>query len=232
MNTPVPIQYHTPQQDQSLNVKQMLGYTAMVGVGAWAIIHFVGKAIKDKKEDKSNTGSFTPGTPKYQAKQIKMFLENDGNLGTDTIKLRALLQNINSKEELNNVRAEYQRQNQSVLDDDLKKELQSSEWIELSQIIAAKPLKAGQKVNGDILYKSWAIRLKAAFDKMYSFVPGTDERAIKAVLDEIPTQRSFINVGVAYNKEFKRPLMSDLREELSNSEFYIYFKIIMDKPKA
>jgi hypothetical protein len=220
------------QQEKSFDLKKAVGLTLLTGAGIWAIIHFGSKAIQKGKEDKSNSGSFTPGTAKYKAKQIKMFFENDGNFGTDTPQLRTLLQKITSKEEMQQIRKEYQAQNNSVLDDDLKKELQSSEWIELSQIIAAKPEKAGQKVLGDTLYKAWAIRLKAAFDKTYSFIPGTDERAVKAVFDEIPTQRAFINVGIAYNREYKRSLMEDLKSELTSSEYATIFKLIMDKPKA
>lgn len=232
METPQITPYNPQQQEKSFDLKKVVGLTLLTGAGLWVVIHFGGKAIRQNKENKSNTGSFDPGTPKYKAKQLKMFFENDGNFGTDTPQVRSLLQKISSKEEMDQIRKEYLAQNNSVLDDDLKKELQSTEWIELSQIIAAKPAKPGQKVGGDILYKGWAIRLKAAFDKTYSFVPGTDERAIVAVFNEIPTQRAFINVGVAYNKEFKRNLMDDLRKELTGGEFYEYFKIISDKPKA
>jgi hypothetical protein len=233
METSAPIQY-IPNQEKSFSLKEALGYTLITGLGIGAIIYFGGRRIKQKKTDKADSQSFKVGTAEYKAKEIKMFFENDNSfsVGTDFEKLRHLLTQVSSQEEMDKIKSAYFLQNRSVLDNDLKKELQSTQFIELSQIIAAKPKKAGQKVSGDILYKSWAIRLKAAFDKTYGFVPGTDEKAIQSVFDEIPTQRAFVNVGVAYYKEYKRKLMEDLKDELSTSEYYSFMKQLTDKPKA
>ena len=54
-------------------------------------------------------------------------------------------------------------------------------------------IEALKKVRGKIegavaSSEDTAKRLKAAFDKSYGFMPGTDEEAIKAVFSEIPTQ--------------------------------------------
>ena len=231
METPVPIQY-IPQQEKSFSLKEALGYTLLTGLGIGAVIYFGGRKIKKSKTDKSDSQSFKAGTPEYNAKQIKMFFENDHWLGTDTTKLRHLLTKVGSQEEMEKIRKAYKDQNGTVLDNDLKKKLQSSEFIEFSQIIAAKPKKAGQKVTGDILYKSWGIRFKAAFDKQYGPLPGTDDEAVKTVLFEIPTQRAFINTGVAYYKEFGRQLMTDLKDELTSSEYYSFMKELSNKPKA
>lgn len=233
METPVPMQY-VPPQEKSFSLKEALGYTLLTGLGIGAVIYFGGRKIKKNKTDKSDSKSFEAGTPEYKAKQIKMFFENDStfSVGTDTTKLRYLLTKVQSQEEMEKIRQAYKNQNGSVLDNDLKKELQSSEFIEFSQIIAAKPKKAGQKVTGDVLYKSWAIRIKAAFDKEYGPFPGTDDEALRTVLFEIPTQRAFINVGVAYYKEYGKQLMKDLKDELTTSEYYETMKKIMDKPKA
>lgn len=231
METPVPIQY-IPPQEKSFSLKEALGYTLITGLGIGAVIYFGGRKIKKNKTDKSDSQSFKAGTPEYNAKQIKMFFENDHWLGTDTTKLRHLLTKVSSQEEMDKIRKEYKNQNGTVLDNDLKKKLQSSEFIEFSQIIAAKPKKSGQKVTGDILYKSWGIRLKAAFDKQYGPLPGTDDEAVKTVLFEIPTQRAFINTGVAYYKEFGKQLMTDLKDELTSSEYYSFLKELSNKPKA
>lgn len=231
METTVPIQYNPPQE-KSFSLKEALGYTLITGLGIGAIIYFGGRKIKKTKTDKSDSQSFKAGTPEYNAKQIKMFFENEHYLGTDTTKLRHLLTKVASQEEMEKIRTEYKNQNGTVLDNDLKKALQSSEFIEFSQIIAAKPKKAGQKVSGDILYKSWAIRIKAAFDKQYTIFPGTDEQALKAVLFEIPTQRAFVNVGVAYYKEYGKQLLPDLKDELMSSEYYSFLKELSNKPKA
>lgn len=231
METPVPIQYYPPQSQKSFSLKEALGYTLAAGLGIGAIIYFGSRKVKQKKTDKSDSLSFDVGTPEYKAKQIKMFFENEHWPGSDIVKLRHLLTQVSSQEEMNKIKAAYFLQNRSVLDNDMKKNLQSSEFIELSQIIAAKPKKAGQKVSGDVIFRSWAIRLKAAFDKQYGPFPGTDEKAIATVFNEIPTHQAFINTGVSYYKEYKRNLMSDLKDELTSSEYLENMKIITSKPK-
>jgi hypothetical protein len=233
METPVPVQY-VPAQQKSFNLKEALGYTLLTGLGIGAIIYFGGRRIKQNKTDQSDSQSFKVGTPQYKAKQIKMFFENDNwlHLGTDIEQLRFLFTQVSSQEEMEKIRKEYFLQNRAVLDNDLKKKLQSTQFIELSEIIDAKPLKPGQKISPDKLYKAWAIRLKAAFDKTYGFLPGTDEKAIVAVFNEIPTQKAFINTGVAYWKEYKRKLMDDLKDELSSSDYLQYMQIITTKPKG
>ncbi len=230
----VPVPYTPPVEEKPFNVKKAVTITLLTGLGIGAAIFFGTKAVKQKKADKSDGQSFTATTPEYKAKLIKMFLENDNSadVGTDVLKLRHLLTQVSSQEEMNKIREHYKSQNKgNVLDNDLKKDLQSSEFIELSQIIAAKPLKAGQKVNPSVQYKSWAIRLKAAFDKEYGPFSGTDEEAIKAVANEIPTQQAFINTGVAYFKEYQRKMMEDLKDELSSAEWYEVMKIITTKRK-
>lgn len=233
METPVPVQY-VPAQEKTFSLKEALGYTLLTGLGIGAIIYFGGKKIKQNKTDKSDSQSFSVGTPQYKAKQIKMFFENDNSFGwgTDYDQLRQLFTQVTSKEEWEKIKKEYFLQNRSVLDNDLKKELQSTQFTELSQILEAKPAKAGQKVDPLKLARTWAIRLKAAFDKTYGFLPGTDEKAIAAVFNEIPTQKAFINTGVAYWKEYKRKLMDDLKSELSSSEYLDNIKIITAKPKG
>jgi hypothetical protein len=99
------------------------------------------------------------------------------------------------------------------------------------QIIAAKPDKEGQAPTTN-QYTAWAKRLKAAFDKTYSFIPGTDEDAIKAVFSEIPTQNAFIQVGKAYSKEFGENIITVLKSELEVWEYGEYMKIITSKRKA
>lgn len=233
METNAPVQY-IPAQEKSFSLKEALGYTLLTGLGIGAIIFFGSRKIKQKKTDKSDSESFTAGTPQYKAKQIKMFFENDNSFswGTDYDQLRQLMTDIKSKDEWEKIKKEYSIQNRSVLDNDLKNELQSTQFIELSQIIDAKPAKTGQKVDPNKLYKTWAIRLKAAFDKTYGFLPGTDEQAIAIVFNEMPTQKAFINTGVAYWKEYKRKLMDDLKDELSSSDWLEKMKIITAKPKG
>ena len=230
---PVP---HTPvieEQEKSFDVKKVLTITLIAGLGIGAIAFFGTKAAKKKKAKKSDSQSFKVGTPAYKAKQIKMFFENDSLLdaGTDVEKLRHLLTQVSSKEEMDKIRTEYLNQNDSVLDNDLKKELRSNQFIELSQIIDAKPDKPGGKVNPGIQAKSWAIRLKAAFDEEWGPFSATDEDAIKRVAFEIPTQQAFVNTGIAYYREYGRKLMDDLKDELSSSDYWEVMKMITTKRK-
>lgn len=231
MNTPAP--YQTQQnKSEDFSLKEKIGYTLLTGIAVGAAIHFGSKYIKDKKEAKSDSKSFEDGSWATIAKQIKMTFENDGMPGTDTKKLRFILTKTKSKDDFDKIAKEYQNQFQSLLFQDMKKELQSTEYDEMLQIKEGKPLKRGQSVPGEVLYKAWAKRLKAGFDKMYGFIPGTDEDCIRTVFNEIPTQRAFINVGVAYYKEFKRNLMPDLKDEFNSFTYPVYLQMITSKPKA
>jgi hypothetical protein len=99
-----------------------------------------------------------------------------------------------------------------------------------SSILSAKPQK--KTAQGVLNYLAWAKRLKAAFDKMYGFVPGTDEEAIKAVFNEVPTQAAFLKVSEAYLNKYHTSLLDDLKSELEFWEYPEYMNIITSKPKS
>lgn len=221
------------QNDEGFTLKEKITYTLATGLAVGLCIHFGKKFIEGKNEDKSNAQSFQDGAPATIAKDIKMAFENDGMFGTDTKRLRVIMTQLKSIEQWEQITKEYKKQNSNhVLEEDLKVELQSSERMEMMAIKDAKPAKIGQKVSGDILYKMWARRLKAGFDKMYGPVAGTDEDCIVTALKEIPTQRAFINVGVAYYKEFKRNIMPDMKAEFNTWTYPTYLSMITNKPKS
>jgi len=129
----------------------------------------------------------------------------------------------------------YQKLYAKSLMTDLKGELTSSEYNEMLAIIAGKP----DNITGNykpILtsqqYLAWAKRLKAAFDIVYWFIPGTDEPAIKTVFMEIPTQTDFQKVAQAYQNEYGNDLISDLKSELELWEYGPMMEIINKKPKV
>lgn len=193
-------------------------YSLLGAAGVGTLIYFGKKWIDGMVESKAHSKSFEAGTPETYAKQMKMAFENDGYWGTDTEALREVLQQIKSKEEMKKVFDAYKREYHSNLYEDMQDELQSTEYNEMLQIIAGKTEKPGQKPAA-VQYKAWATRLKAAFDKEYGFLPGTDEAAIKAVFSEIPTQQDFVNTGVVYTKSYGENLISALKGELESWEY-------------
>lgn len=217
--------------DEGMSLKTKIGLSLLSAAGLGGLIWLGNRFIKNKVEDKAHSKSFEDGTPETIAKQIKMSFENDGYWGTDIQKLRNVLIDINSKQQLNLVFKAYKKEYHRNMYEDMSDELQSSEYNEMLQIMAAKPEKVGQAPTSN-QYIAWAKRLKAAFDKTYSFISGTDEPAIKAVFNEIPTQTAFIQVGVAYKKEYGEDLITALKSELEYWEYPEYMKLIISKRKA
>lgn len=218
-----------PQESTSLKEKVVYSLLAIAGITGAIVL---GKKMIDKViSNRAHAKSFEDGSPETIAKQIKMAFENDGYFGTNTQALRNALVQIKSKDELNKVYKAYQREYGSSLYKDMSDELQSTEYNEMLQIMEAKPQKTGQAPTAN-QYVAWAKRLKAAFDKTYAFIPGTDETAIKAVFTELPTQAAFINVGKAYYQLYGDNLIEALKAELEMWEYPDYMKIILAKPKA
>ena len=219
--------------NNDLTLKEKILYSliglGIVGGGVFFGRKLVLKSVANREEKKS----FEDGTPATYAKQIKMAFENDGWWGTDTEKLRTTLRDIPSKQVFLKVQESYKKLYNGNMIADMSDELQSTEYNEMMQIIAAKPLKAGAKVSDpNIKYMAWAKRLKAAFDKVYGFLPGTDAEAIKAVLAEIPTQKAFINTGIIYKKLYGSNVMNELKSEGEFGQYSEWMKIITSKPKG
>lgn len=217
--------------NEGMSLKTKIGLSLLSAAGLGGLIWWGNRFIKNKVEDKAHSKSFEDGTPETIAKQLKMSFENDGYWGTDITRLRKVLSEIDSKQQLDKVFKAYKKEYHRNLYEDLSDELQTSEYNEMLQIIAAKPLKVGQAPSSN-QYVAWAKRLKAAFDKTYAFIQGTDEPAIRAVFNEIPTQTDFIKVGAAYMKEYGENLITALKGELEFYEYPEYMKIITSKRKA
>lgn len=230
---PKPVSYKNDKQskNETMSLREKLLWSFLGAAGLTGLVVLGRKIVLNKIEDKAQSKSFDDGTSQTIAKQIYMAFDNDGNFGTDTKALRQILINIKSKKQLKEVFDEYKHEYHSNMYLDMGKELQTSEYNEMLQIMAAKPEKTGGAPPTN-QYSAWAKRLKAAFDKTYSFIPGTDESAIKAVFTEIPTQKAFIQVGVAYKKEYGDNLIEALKGELEIWEYGDYMSIITSKPKA
>lgn len=231
MQKPIPYKHTNEEENESMSLKEKVIWSLVGAAGVTGLVVLVKKLVINKIEDKAHGKSFEDGTPQTIAKQIKMAFDNDGIWGTDVKALRTILTNVKSKAQMKMVYDEYKKEYHENLYKDMSDELQTTEYNEMLQIIAAKPDKEGQAPTAN-QYTAWAKRLKAAFDKTYGFISGTDETAIKAVFNEIPTQSAFIQVGRAYNNEYGDNLITALQGELEVWEYGEYMKIITSKRKA
>ena len=231
MQKPIPYKHSKSDKNDEMSLREKLLWSVLGAAGVTGLAIVVKKFVINKIEDKAHEKSFEDGTPQTIAKQIKMAFENDGYWGTDVDTLRKVLTEIKSKAQMKKIYDAYTKEYHNNLYKDMSDELQTSEYNEMLQIIAAKPDKEGQAPTTN-QYTAWAKRLKAAFDKTYGFISGTDEKAIKAVFNEIPTQTAFIQVGKAYYKEFGENLITALKGELEVWEYGDYMKIITAKRKA
>lgn len=222
------------EQDE-FTLKEKILYTAgglAVAIGTFFLGRKIVRSAVSNREEKK---TFDEDSPATYAKRIKMAFENDNWPGTNTAELRTILREIPSKKSMTQIAKSYQKLYHSPLYKDMSDELQSTEYNEMLAIIEAKPDRIDKK-GGPVQitaksYEEWAKRLKAAFDKSYGPFPGTDEEAIKAVFDEIPTQKDFIQTGLRYKQLYGTNVIDDLKGEAEYGEYTEWMKIILSKPK-
>ena len=220
----------TQQDKETWTLKEKILFSLLGVVVVGGTIYIGRKIILDKIANKEENKSFEDGTSATSAKQIKMAFENDGWPGTDTENLRSTLREIPSKEEFAKVVKSYQKLYNGNLIKDMSDELQSTEYNEMLQILAAKPDKKGQAPS-PIAYTAWAKRMKAAFDKEYGFFGGTDAEAIIAVFNEIPTQTAFVKVALEYKRLYGTNMLEDMKSESEFGQYDEWMKIITAKRK-
>jgi hypothetical protein len=229
--------YSYSHNPDDFTLKEKLQYAA-IGLLLVGGTFFIGrKLVREARAMNEEKKTYDDGNAAYYAQKLKMAFENDNSFGwgTDEEAIRAVLRKVPTKAEFKAVMASYQKLYARSLMADLKEELSTSEYNEMLAIVGGKPdaiTKNGQPLIGPQQYRSWAQRLRAAFDITYWFVPGTDEAAIKAVFMEIPTQADFQQVARAYQSEYGDDLMRDLKSELEFWEFGSMMNIIQQKPKA
>jgi hypothetical protein len=221
---------------EEFTLKEKLAY-GIVSVVVLGGSFFIGRSlIRKARSTSEEKRTYDEGNAAAYAQKLKMAFENDMWLGwgTDEEAIRNVLRSVPSKDEFKKIINSYQKLYARSLMMDLKDELTTSEYNEMLAIIAGKPDSNGnnnQLQIGQQQYLAWAKRLKAAFDITYWFIPGTDEPAIKAVFMEIPTQRDFQKVAIAYKNEYGNDLINDLKSELEFWEYGSYMAIINNKPK-
>ena len=188
----------------------------------------VNSAISNKVEKKT----LQDGTPATMAKQFKMAFENNNWPGTDEELVRQLFRNIPTKDFFNRVVKAYQQLYRKNLLRELASELSTSEYQEMMSILAPKPnriLPGGQSTPTYDPF-SWAKRLKAAFDLTIWGFPQTDEEAIRAVIQEVPSKKAWHEIENAYAQLYARRLMVDMEDELDRSERKEFFDMLNAKP--
>jgi hypothetical protein len=225
--------YNQYEEDNSLSTREVILYS-MGGLLLIGGTFFLGrKLVRDAVKNSEENTSVDDDSEANYAKGIKMAFDNDGWWGVDKNALRNVITSIPSKEVFNKVIKSYQRLYNRSLMADMQSELNTTEYNEMLAILNAKttPDKNGQVYLSNKQYEAWAKRLKAAFDKTYGFIPGTDEEAIRAVFVEIPSRKAFAQVAKAYSVLFSKNLMTDLKGELEFWELEPMMQLIANKPQ-
>jgi hypothetical protein len=225
------IEHRQPEDSLTLKEKLLFSLGGLLLVGGTFLIGR--KIVRNRIANNEETMTLDEGSSATYAKQIKMSFENDGWPGTNTKELRRIMIEIPSKNDTSKVAKSYHKLYNSSMYADMKSELQSTEYNEMLSIVAEKPTKAGKRgkpVSLEKKYGEWAKRLKAAFDKTYGPLPGTDENAIVAVFTEIPTQAAFVQVTARYNAMYGTNMLDDLKSESEFGQYSDWMKIITSKP--
>lgn len=218
-----------------LTIKEKFAF-ALVGIifiGGTIII--TRNILRKRQADSEDSKTYVEGSPATYAKQLRMAFNNDGWFGTNVNALREVIIRLPSKQLMRQVVDSYHKLYSRSLLRDMENELQSSEYNEMLAIISSKPDKENESSSNlqlsAVHYQGWATRLKAAFNKTYGPIPGTDENAIKAVFTEIPSQSAFVQTGIVYRSMYGNDLIEDLKSELEFWEYPTYMQIITQKPK-
>lgn len=217
----------------AFTLKEKLQYTLLGMVVIGGSFYLGRSLIRKAVSTTEQKNTFIEGNPAAYAQKIRMAFENNNWWGTDVPALRSIIQEIPSISTFKKVVNAYQRLYNRSLMGDMKNDLKTTEYNEMLAIIDAKQDRGTTAAPLRLTlqqYQFWAKRLKAAFDIKYGIFPGTDEKAIKAVFMEIPSQAAFRQLGVVYKKMYGNDLDSDLKSELEFWEYRPYMKIIHDKP--
>lgn len=188
---------------------------SLIGLIAW---FFINRKIKNAQAKKVQNLSF--GTDKHAtwAKQFKLAFDNDGWWGTDVPLVRSTIRAIPSKADFSKVMQSYTKMYKGAnLIADMSDELTKLEYDEMLAIKNAKPEKSdGKSVVTVYDPVGWAKRIHAAISYTWvGFLPGTDEDAIKAVFQEIPSRKAFYAMAGAYKRLYGVSVWTDLDGDLN-----------------
>ena len=225
-----PIIIDSNKEPKGTSFKDKVLYSILALAGLVGLGYGASRWRKKSKSNKAEKKTFMPGSAQSIAKQLHIALENQGDWGSSTTDLREAITGIKTQEELKDVQQQYFNLYHTPFGTDMEKYLKPNEVKDMLNIIRVKPSK-NKAVDPQVKYDAWAQRLKAAFDHHQGYFPGTDEDAIKAVFNEIPTQTVYRLVRDAYKRRYGSSLDVDLKGELEFWEYPDYMKMINSKPK-
>lgn len=194
---------------------------------------FLGRHIyRSHRQKRAAKQILTDNSPENYATRMQKALFDGWWANVDRI--RQMFNEIPSKEFFKEVATQYGKVNRkpdTQLFLDLRSELTDQEFTEMTNILAAKPARTGQKATFDMkAAAAMAKRIKSAFDYTWMKMDGTDKKALKQALLDIPSLRGFAMVMVAYKQLYKTDLTSDLDKELDAFDFS-WKEIVYTKPK-
>jgi len=215
-----------PKKTSGLNETDKL----LIRIGAYTLgglvlgttVFLIGRKIyRNAKQKQSAQKILTDNTPESHAERLHKALF-DG-LWADVNIVRQVITEIPSQQEMAKVATAYQhvsKEGKSSLYLDLAKKLTTQEMFEMQNIIAVKPGLTGQKAVFDMkAAAAMAKRIKSAFDYTWMGMDGTDKKALKAALLEIPSLYAFAMVKVAYKNLYHTNIEDELDSELDAFDF-------------
>lgn len=214
----------------------------LIRIGAYTVgtialgtgLFFFGRHIYRKyQQNHAAKQTLTDDSAENFATRIQMALF-DSMWGANVDLVRQIFNQIPSQEAFQSIANKYgeiTKSNKSQIYLDLKKKLTEQEFYEMQNILAVKPSKTGQKAVFDMKAAlAMAKRIKSAFDYTWLGMDGTDKKALKQALLDIPSLRAFAMVMVEYKQLYKTNLQDDLNSELDSFDFS-WKEIVYTKPK-
>ncbi len=191
----------------------------ILGVSIVALIafYFAKRSIQNARAKQEQNQSFGKDLHATWAKQFKQAFDNDGWWGTDVPLVRQTMRSIPSKEDFTKVQESYRIMYKGAnLIEDMSDELTKLEYQEMLAIKNAKPSNAKGSENVKVYDpEGWARRIHAAVNYSWiGFMPGTDDDAIMAVFQEIPTQTAFWETYHAYKRIYSLNMVNELDGDL------------------
>jgi hypothetical protein len=193
----------------------------IIGTAALATAGYFGyKAIRKVVSNQAGKKSLETGEPAYYAQSIRMGIENNNWLGTDTVKIRETMVEIPDKQTFRKVEDNYKKQYGVMLFSDLHEHLKTTEMQEMLAIYRIKPERATK--NSTPIYDpyAWAIRINSAINyETWGLLWGTDLEAIKQVFREISDQKSWNDLKDAYQSKYSASVIDDMDGDVSSWDF-------------